>query len=97
MNSELTINDLQETIIDQISHYTESLFDEAREYENIYNIDDLKVWYNNIELTIKSLKKLKLLKYEIDNNDSLTNNEIDQYDILALKPERIDERWFKSK
>ena len=95
MNSEITINDLQETIIDQISHYTESLFNEAREYEDIYNIDDLKVWYNNIEFTIKTLKKLKLLKSKIDNNNLLTNYEIDQYHILALKPERIDERWFK--
>ena len=86
MNSELTINDLQETIIDQISRYTKSLFDDACEYENIYNINDLKVWYDNIEFTIKSLKKLKLLKYKMD-----------QYHILACKPERIDERWLKSK
>ena len=97
MNSELTINDLQETIIDQISHYTKSSKDEADEYENIYNINDLKVWYDNIEFTIKSLKKLKLLKYKIDSKNQLTNYEIDQYHLFTCKPERIDERWLKSK
>ena len=97
MNSELTINDLQETIIDQISHYTKSLNDEADEYEHIYNINDLKVWYDNIEFTIKSLKKLKLLKYKIDSKNQLTNYEIDQYHLFTCKPERIDERWLKSK
>ena len=95
MNSELTINDLKETIIYKINHYTKSLYDEADEFENINNHNDLKVWYENIEFTIKSLKKMKLLKYKIDSKNPLTNYEIDHYHMLACKPERIDERWLK--
>ena len=97
MNSELTINDLNETIINQIEYHIKSLYDEANEFENIMNINDLKDWYREIESTIKLLKRLTLLKYEIDSKDELTNYEIDQYHILACKPERIDERWFMKK
>ena len=42
MNSELTINDLNETIINQIEYHIKSLYDEANEFENIMNINDLK-------------------------------------------------------
>ena len=47
-------------------------------------------WYDNIEFTIKSLKKLKLLKNKIDKKNSLTNYIINHYYTLAFKPERID-------
>ena len=97
MNSKITINDLKEEINEQIDHYTLSLFNRAHIYENISSVINLKVWYNNTEFTIKLLKKLKLLKFEIDNNDSLTDYQIDQYHILASKPERIDERCLARK
>ena len=96
MNSELTINDLKETIIDKINEYTKLLYDESDEFENINNLNHLKVWYDNIESTIKSLKRLKLLKYKIDSKNPLTNYEIDNYHMLACKPERIDERYLKT-
>ena len=90
MNSELTINDLKETITDNINNCIRSLNDEVDEFKNINNPNDLEVWYDNIEFTIKSLKKLKLLKNKIDKKNSLTNDEINDYHTLALKPERID-------
>ena len=93
--SKLTINDLKETIINQIECYTKSLYDEANEFENIYNINDLRVWYDNMEFVIKSLKRMKLLKYKIDSKNQLTNHEINSYHMLACKPERIDERWLQ--
>ena len=92
MNSETRINHLQETITDNINDYIRSLNNEVDEFKNINNPNDLEVWYDNIEFTIKSLKKLKLLKNKIDKKNSLTNDEIDHYHILALKPERIEER-----
>ena len=58
MNSELTIDDLNEVIIKQIESNMKSLYDEACQLENVNNIDDLKVWYENIEFTIKLLKKI---------------------------------------
>ena len=90
MNSELTINDLKETITDNINYHIRSLNEEVDEFKNINNPNDLEVWYDNIEFTIKSLKKLKLLKNKIDKKNSLTNDEINHYHTLAFKPERID-------
>ena len=90
MNSELTINDLNETITDSINDYIRSLNDRVDEFKKINNTNDLEVWYDNIEFTIKSLKKLKLLKTKINKKNSLTNDEINDYHTLALKPERID-------
>ena len=79
MNSKLTINDLKETITDNINHYIRSLNYDADELIKINNPNDLEVWYNNITFTIKSLKKLKLLKNKIDKKNLITNYEINDY------------------
>ena len=90
MNSELTINNLKETITDNINYHIRSLNDGVDEFKNVNNTNDLEDWYDNIEFTIKSLKKLKLLKNKIDKKNSLTNYIINHYYTLAFKPERID-------
>ena len=90
MNSECTINDLKETITDNINNYMKFLHDETNEFNNINNFHDLKDWYDDLKHFAKILKRLKLLKNKIDRKDSLTNYEINHYDILACKPERID-------
>ena len=90
MNSELTINNLKETITDNINYHIRSLNDGVDKFKNVNNTNDLEDWYDNIEFTIKSLKKLKLLKNKIDKKNSLTNYIINHYYTLAFKPERID-------
>ena len=90
MNSKLTINDLKETITDKINEYIRALFEEVDEFENIINLNDLEVWYDDIECTIKLLKKLKLLENKIDSKNIFTDDEIDHYYMLACKPERIN-------
>ena len=90
MNSKCTIIDLKENITNQIKSYMKFLHDTINEFNNINNFDDLKYWYDDLKHFAKILKRLKLLKNKIDRKDSLTNYEINHYDILACKPERID-------
>ena len=90
MDSEITINDVEDEIKKRIDEYTKDSFNNIYNFDKVNNINDLMKWFDVTKSDIKILKNLKLLEYELESKYIFNYEEIKSYLTLACKPERIN-------